>query len=75
MDLQRAIEILSEHNKWRRDHTDTVPQTDPRLLGEAIDCVVEEYDKKNKEVVCTNCYTTVVPVPSGYLCPNCACEM
>ena len=38
MDRNRAIEVLERHNKWRRGD-DELPQTDPKELTEAIDCV------------------------------------
>ena len=48
MDLKDAIDILSMHNRWRRDNMGEVPQVHPTILGEAIDVVVSEFlDLKN----------------------------
>jgi hypothetical protein len=41
MDIQRAIGILKEHNQWRRGNSDKM--IDPTIIGEAIDCVVNDY--------------------------------
>jgi hypothetical protein len=38
MTTTQAIEILRQHNQWRRG-SDDVPPTDPTLLGNAIDVV------------------------------------
>ena len=42
--LQSAIAVLKEHNAWRRGAE--TEQTDPHMLGVAIDLVVAEYEKK-----------------------------
>ena len=42
--LLEAVDVLRQHNKWRRDEDDSLmptPATHPRLLGQAIDTVVE----------------------------------
>lgn len=41
MEVQEALRILEQHNKWRRGAD--VEMTNPTLLGEAIDIVVREY--------------------------------
>lgn len=48
MELKQAIEILRKHNEWRRGAE--IPMTDPKILGEAIDCVVENFDAKYESV-------------------------
>lgn len=39
MNIEEAIQILKDHNKWRRGAD--MPMTDPKILGEAIDCIVD----------------------------------
>ena len=39
MTVKEAIEILRKHNKWRRGD-DSVPMTNPKLLGQAIDTII-----------------------------------
>lgn len=48
MRLPIAIDILSDHNKWRRGD-DAVPASNPRLLGIAIDTILEHL--KNEQPV------------------------
>ncbi len=49
MTVQEAIQILKEHNKWRRGNEDIPGQmTNPTELGVAIDTVVNHY--KNVDV-------------------------
>jgi hypothetical protein len=43
MELKEAIEILREHNKWRRGD-ESIEPTNPTLLGWAIQAVINEYD-------------------------------
>lgn len=43
MKIEEAIEILKKHNMWRRG-ADT-PMIDPKVIGEAIDCVVDFCEK------------------------------
>jgi len=40
MDIKTATEVLKRHNKWRRGD-DNYPMAEPRVLGEAIDLVLE----------------------------------
>lgn len=46
MKIEKAIQILKDHNKWRRARPpyDAIPPVEcgitPKELGEAIDCVV-----------------------------------
>lgn len=47
MNLAKAMDILTEHNKWRRGEPpyDTIPPVDhatPKEIGEAIDVAIEE---------------------------------
>ena len=44
MKIEEAIAILKQHNEWRRGAD--IPMTDPKVIGEAIDCVVNYYEKK-----------------------------
>ena len=44
MELQRAIEILTEYNKWRLG-ADT-PMLEPSLITVALNKVIEEYTTK-----------------------------
>lgn len=40
MTTEKALDILERHNLWRRG-ADFVEQTDPKLLGMAIDKAIE----------------------------------
>jgi len=42
MELKQAVQILKDHNAWRRDNTSLIPQPmiSPKELGIAIDVVV-----------------------------------
>ena len=44
MSLKQAIQILKTHNKWRRGAD--IEATNPTLLGEAIDCIIMEFELK-----------------------------
>lgn len=44
MNLKTAIEILENHNRWRRGNEDMIMQS-PTLIGKAIDKVVKESKK------------------------------
>ena len=49
MELKQAVQILKDHNEWRRDDTGLIPQPmiSPKDLGIAIDVIVEHLtDKK-----------------------------
>ena len=43
MELKQAVQILKDHNEWRRDNTRLIPQPmiSPKELGEAIDVIVD----------------------------------
>jgi len=43
MKIQKAIEILEIHNKWRRDNDGKYKMAEPKELGIAIDTVVSEF--------------------------------
>ena len=38
MDAERAIEVLENHNKWRRGGE--IPMQEPKDIGEAVDIAV-----------------------------------
>jgi len=42
MELKQAVQILKDHNAWRRDNKSVIPQPmiSPKELGIAIDVVV-----------------------------------
>lgn len=48
MKIEEAIAILKQHNRWRRGAE--IPMTDPKILGEAIDCVVDYFADVSKIV-------------------------
>lgn len=43
MELQEALRILEQHNKWRRGAD--VPMLSPKLIGESIDLIVNKFKK------------------------------
>ena len=45
MELEQAVQILKDHNEWRRDNTSLIPQPmiHPKDLGIAIDVVVNHF--------------------------------
>jgi hypothetical protein len=52
MNIERAIEILELHNKWRRDNDGKYEMAKPKELGVAIDTVVSEF--KNLHLQCVS---------------------
>ena len=48
MTTQQAVQILKQHNKWRRNNS-RIPtaHTDPTTLGIAIDTIVEYFKRHN----------------------------
>ncbi len=44
MKTQEAIKILTLHNNWRRGD-DTYPMQDPKLIGIAIDVILDQLTK------------------------------
>ena len=64
MKLKEAIQILKEHNEWRRFQgannmpTESYPSmAHPRELGIAIDTVVWHFKTKNTDNNCKSCGT------------------
>ena len=41
MELKQAVQILKDHNEWRRDGTYLIKQIHSRTIGIAIDVVVD----------------------------------
>jgi hypothetical protein len=52
MTLKEAIAVLEAHQKWRRDNTvpPIYPATNPTLLGNAIDRIIDAFKAKNESV-------------------------
>lgn len=47
MELKEAIQVLKDHNNWRRydgEISESPKMTDPKKLGVAIDTVVNEFE-------------------------------
>lgn len=44
MTIKEAIEILDNHNKWRRDHENKYIMANPKELGISIDIVLNEIE-------------------------------
>lgn len=44
MTIKQAIKILKEHNEWRRGAE--TPQIEPKILGEAIDEVIDYFKNR-----------------------------
>lgn len=42
MEIYKALEILEQHNSWRRGNDD-IEMYDPKLIGEAIDTIVVSF--------------------------------
>jgi hypothetical protein len=49
MTEKEAIIILIQHNDWRRGNED-LPMTNPKLLGIAIDVIIQEWKDRNQFV-------------------------
>jgi hypothetical protein len=47
MTEKEAIIILIQHNDWRRGNDD-LPMISPKLLGIAIEVIVEAWKERNK---------------------------
>lgn len=43
MELQKALELLEHHNKWRKGAD--IPMVQPKALSEAIDVILRECKK------------------------------
>lgn len=44
MEIKEAIQVLKDHNIWRRGEDEELKMTDPKKLGIAIDTVVNEFE-------------------------------
>jgi len=62
MKLKEAIQILKDHNKWRRFQgmSDAPKESDPKMshpreLGIAIDTVVNHFESKKTDNNCLAC--------------------
>ncbi len=51
MELSRAIEILTEYNKWRVGDVEDSPMLEPSLITIALDVVIADYNRKQKSAV------------------------
>jgi len=41
MELKQAVQILKDHNEWRRDLSDQYRISSPKNIGIAIDVIVD----------------------------------
>ena len=61
MKIKQAIQILKDHNEWRRFNSIDLPKTSdpkmahPRELGIAIDTVVKHFETQNIVNNCEGC--------------------
>jgi predicted transcriptional regulator YheO len=56
MDLNKAIQVLSDHNKWRRGD-DSITQAKPKVVGESIEVIldyVRQSDQSESYIVNSN---------------------
>ncbi|AGO49645.1 hypothetical protein Phi13:2_gp035 [Cellulophaga phage phi13:2] len=44
MKIKEAIQVLKDHNIWRKGENEEVQMTDPKKLGVAIDTVVNKFE-------------------------------
>ena len=58
MELQRAINILEPHNRWRRGEIEKMYYT-VKELGEAIDMILKEAAAIEIKKNCTHSYTII----------------
>jgi hypothetical protein len=79
MKLQQAIQILKDHNKWRRFQgmSDAPKESDPKMshpreLGIAIDTVVNHFESKKTDNNCLACRTKIEHTKS--FCDVCHCR-
>jgi hypothetical protein len=79
MKLQQAIQILKDHNEWRRfEGTSDAPielypsMAHPRELGIAIDTVVNHFESKKTDNNCLACGTKTEDT-KGF-CDVCDCR-
>jgi hypothetical protein len=61
MKLSEAIEVLSNHNIWRKGDDENATMTNPKKLGIAIDTLISEFEKRNtnmfKQIHLENSFT------------------
>ena len=79
MKLQQAIQILKDHNEWRRfEGTSDAPielypsMAHPRELGIAIDTVVNHFESKKTDNNCLACGIEIEHTKS--FCDVCHCR-
>ena len=48
MTTQQAVQILEQHNKWRRAD-EMMEMTNPKTLGIAIDTIVKYFKQRQKK--------------------------
>ena len=56
MEIKNAIKILKSHNKWRRGLLDEQAQS-PKVIGQAIDSVIRNFEKTESFEKLTNVNT------------------
>lgn len=44
MEVKQAIQVLKDHNKWRKGEDEELQMTDPKKLGISIDTVVNKFE-------------------------------
>lgn len=80
MNIDKAIEILELHNKWRRDNERKYIMAEPKELGTAIDTVVSWFKnlKRKQEGCdladinnCPNCGSVDID-KEEFFCNNCS---
>ena len=78
MKIKEAIQILKDHNEWRRFNSIDLPKksdpkmAQPRELGIAIDTVVSHFESKNIVNNCLACGTKIEHTKS--FCDVCHCR-
>lgn len=76
MKLKEAIQILKDHNEWRRFNSIDLPKTSdpkmahPRELGIAIDTVVKHFETQN---IVNNCEGCGIETEAEH-CEVCECK-
>ena len=79
MKLKKAIQILKDHNEWRRfDAVSDLPiESDPKMahprdLGIAIDTVVSHFESKKTDNNCLACGIKIEG--ETHHCNDCLCK-
>ena len=76
MKIKQAIQILKDHNEWRRFNSIDLPKTSdpkmahPRELGIAIDTVVKHFETQN---IVNNCEGCGIETEAEH-CEVCECK-